>query len=358
MKNAMKALLVAAALASLGAVGLAASAIAQGGPPQRPQLPPADAQSTKFVEAANAFIATLTEDQKKTALFAFNNAKQRVNWSNFPNGAYPRAGVAWGDMNETQHAAAMAMLAQVLSAKGVALVQNQMAADDILKATAPPDPPNLPPALFGSHNYHVSFVGTPSTTAPWMLQFGGHHMALNVTVVGPNITMSPSLTGGQPLHFNKDGKAVYVVAEEAKAGLALLNSFTPAQRKRAVISDQRINLILGPGHDGQTLQPEGLPGSAMTEVQKKLLLSTIEARVGILNADDLAPKMEAIRKYVNETYFAWWGPAQEGEAYFRVTGPTVLLEFAPQPDGGSDHMHNIYRDSTNEYGIAWTPLTR
>ena len=337
---------------------LSGHAVAQPGgrPPQAPKVPAADAQSTKIVAAANAFLATLSDDQRKIALFGFKDTKQRLNWSNFPNGAYPRAGVAWGDLNPDQRAALMQMLGAVLSPKGVTMVRDQMRADDILKATAPPDPPNLPPANFGSQNYHVSFVGAPSVTAPWMLQFGGHHMALNATVVGPDVTLSPSLTGGQPLKYVQDGKPVYTVGDEARTSMALLNSLSPAQRAKAVINAQRINLILGPGHDGQTLQPEGLPGSAMTEAQKPLFVAVIESRLGLLNADDAAPEMAAVRKYLNDTYFAWWGPAKEGEAYFRVTGPTVLIEFAPQPDGGADHAHNIYRDSTNEYGAAWTPL--
>jgi hypothetical protein len=62
---------------------------------------------------------------------------------------------------------------------------------------------------------------------------------------------------------------------------------------------------------------------------------------------------------LDQTYFAWWGPASPlGAAYWRVTGPMVLLEFAPQALGGdqTQHAHNMYRDPTNEYGAAWTAL--
>ena len=34
---------------------------------------------------------------------------------------------------------------------------------------------------FGEDEYYLAFVGTPSKTAPWMLQFGGHHLAVNVS---------------------------------------------------------------------------------------------------------------------------------------------------------------------------------
>lgn len=38
---------------------------------------------------------------------------------------------------------------------------------------------NLPTGIF---ERHLAFLGAPSTTAPWMLQFGGHHLAINLTV--------------------------------------------------------------------------------------------------------------------------------------------------------------------------------
>jgi hypothetical protein len=191
-----------------------------------------------------------------------------------------------------------------------------------------------------------------------MLQFGGHHLGLNATVVGPNVTLSPSLTGGQPLKLMVDGRPVYIVLKEAVQGAALVSSLTDAQREKAVMSSQFIDLVLGPGKDGMTLQPEGLPGAEMDVQQKAQLLALIEARLGILmNADDQATKMADIESSLDQTYFAWWGPTQPlGAAYWRVTGPRVLLEFAPQALGGdmTQHAHNIYRDPNNDYGAAWT----
>jgi hypothetical protein len=41
-----------------------------------------------------------------------------------------------------------------------------------------------------------------------MLQFGGHHLALNVTIVGANGVLTPSLTGAQPTLYTLNGKTV------------------------------------------------------------------------------------------------------------------------------------------------------
>jgi hypothetical protein len=287
-------------------------------------------------------------------LFDFKNAEQRVRWSNLPEGIFKRAGVAWGGTDEAQRAAMMDLLGAVLGPEGVENAQEQMAADDALPM------PEGAPVKFGSEYYYVSFSGQPSTTSPWMLQFGGHHLAINATVVGPNVTLSPSLTGGQPLKFMSDGRPVYIVLEEAVQGAALLGSLTDAQREKALIGTRSIDLVLGPGKDGMTLQPEGLPAVEMDVQQKAQLLALIEARLGILmNVDDREAKMAEVQKNLDQTYFAWFGPTEPlGAAYWRVTGPTMLLEFSPQALGGdpTQHAHNMYRDPTNEYGAAWAAL--
>ena len=53
-----------------------------------------------------------------------------------------------------------------------------------------------------------------------------------------------------------------------------------------------------------------------------------------------------------DTWFAWSGPTTNGSAaYFRIQGPTLVIEYAPQ--GSVDHIHTIYRDPTNDYGAKF-----
>ena len=69
-------------------------------------------------------------------------------------------------------------------------------------------------------------------------------------------------------------------------------------------------------------------------------------------AVDLSGAFYAIRASLPQTYFAWSGPTTNGSAaYFRVQGPTLVIEYAPQ--GGVDHIHTIYRDPTNDYGAKF-----
>jgi hypothetical protein len=367
-------LLIAAALYGAHVVSDPFPASAQGiGAPVTSAVAPADAQTIAIVNAANAFFATLSNEQRAAVLFDFRDAEQRARWSNLPDGIFKRKGMAWGDMSEAQRTVLMGLLGAVLGPEGVENVREQMAADDVLRVPdsspgnasprngAPGNrPPAGPPVKFGSDYYYISFLGTPSTTSPWMLQFGGHHLGINATVVGPNVTLSPTLTGGQPVTFTRNREAIHIAAEEVDQARALLNSLTDAQRQKAVIGTHFIDLVLGPGKDGMTLEPEGLPGAEMTDTQKAQLLALIDARLSIImNAGLRAAKMVQVRANLNQTYFAWSGPTEpSAAAYWRVTGPTVLLEFSPQSLGGdpSNHLHNMYRDPTNEYGTAWTAL--
>ncbi len=318
------------------------------------QVAAADEQTTKVVTAANGFLTTLSAAEKAKVSFAFTDAAQRVRWSNFPTGIFQRVGMRWGDMTAGQRTALTNLLAAVLSADGLKMVQQQMEADEALKTAGGGG--NL---VFGSAEYYVSFLGTPSGTSPWMLQFGGHHLAINATVVGSNITLAPSLTGGQPIKYTKDGTAttIQAVTTEVADAFTLIGSLDAAQRTKAVLGTKNIDLVLGPGQDGKTLQAEGLAGSAMTAAQKTQFLALIKARLEALNTDDLAAKMSVIQTNLDKTYLAWYGATTPGSvAYYRVTGPTVLIEYSPQSMGGdaTNHIHSMYRDPTNDYGAAWT----
>jgi Protein of unknown function (DUF3500) len=112
--------------------------------------------------------------------------------------------------------------------------------------------------MFGSDLYYISFLGTPSLTNPWMLQFGGHHLALNITIAGTKGVMTPSLTGAQPATFQLNGKTIRPLGRESDKGYALLESLNDDQRKQAILSYRVADLVLGPGQDGKKIAPEGL----------------------------------------------------------------------------------------------------
>ena len=312
------------------------------------RVPAADAKTKAVVAAATRFLGSLDDNQVQAATYAFDDNAQRSNWSNFPEGMVPRGGLKLGALSDSQRANLQRLLAELLSEDGVRNIQ--LAAEDTL---IPGD--WLGVMKYGSEFYCVAFLGTPSTIEPWMFQFGGHHLAINVTVFGPDVSFSPMLTGGQPLQMNHEGEDIFITRNEVVAAQAFMDSLTEDQKKLANQGDRAIGLLLGPGQYGTVVDPKGIKGSSLTGVQTERLIDVITARLGFINDDDYAAKMETVAAEIHDTYFGWWGPQDGlGTAYFRVTGPSLVLEYSPQNGkDGPGHAHSIYRDPSNDYGSAW-----
>jgi hypothetical protein len=66
----------------------------------------------------------------------------------------------------------------------------------------------------------------------------------------------------------------------------------------------------------QALTPEGIPGSQLTDPQKKLLMELLGEWIGNLNDDGAAPKLAAAKANLDKTYFAWGGPTTTGSAAY------------------------------------------
>jgi len=343
----------------------------------------AQTATSRIVSAANSFLSTLDQNQKQRVLFAFDDREQRTRWSNFPISIVPRAGLSMGELSAAQRTAAMTLVSSALSSRGFGKVQQIMDGDEVLKTTegnqqgrgGPPQgrgPGGPPPGnagrgrgrggpggglLFGKDLYYISILGKPSEKDPWILQFGGHHLALNITIVGERGILTPTLTGAQPALYTLNGKTVRPLGAESDKALALLNSLDENQRKQAILSFRMADLVLGPGQDGKTIAPEGLKASGMNENQRAMLIDVMAEWAGIVHESEAAVRMAELKAEINETWFAWSGPANAAPgsniaAYYRIQGPHVVIEYAPQDMGGDPamHVHTMYRDPTNDYG--------
>jgi hypothetical protein len=331
----------------------------------------AQTATTRMVSAANAFLSTLDDKQRQGVVFSFNDEEQRKRWSNLPTTMVPRAGINMKDMTDAQRSALMSLLSAALSPRGFEKVQQIMDGDEVLKTNqggrdgrgGGPPPGNRGGRgpgggpMFGKDLFFVSFLGTPSPSSTWMLQFGGHHLALNLTVAGERGVLTPTLTGAQPALYTSNGKTVRPLGAESDKALALLNGLDESQRKQAILNYRVADLVLGPGQDGKTIQPEGLKASSMTGAQRAALLDLISEWAGIVSESAVAARMAELKADIGETWFAWSGattaPAGSNiTAYYRIQGPHLVIEYAPQPLGGdpSLHVHTMYRDPTNDYG--------
>ncbi len=295
------------------------------------------------VTAAQRFLASLNPTQTALASYPFGDAK-KANWNNLPPNMNTRAGIPFRDLTPEQQRLGTEVVRSVLSTYGYEKVQAIMAADDFFGkardganagggggdcgAGGPAGPggggrgggfPTGPTA------YMLAIFGTPSTTQPWAVQFNGHHLGINVAVVSPNDVLTPTLTAAYPNIYEKDGKQIVVLNDEANRALKLQLSLTPAQAEKAVQKAQIFDFVLGPGHDNEVIQPEGLRASEMTPAQHAMLLDVAAAWVNIVDDVSSRAKMDEVRRNIADTYWLWSGSTRETEQ--RVF-----------PDSGSDGL--------------------
>ena len=324
----------------------------------QPAAAPATAATARVVARAKEFLAALTESQRTKVSFQFDDEKQRTRWSNLPGPMFHREGLRLGDLSATQRSAVMALLSAALSKPGYEKVLAIMEGDEVLKGDMQQKGGGKQKGggAFGHDEYYVSILGAPSLSDPWMLQFGGHHLALNLTIVGSQGVITPSHTAAQPATYTRDGKTVRPLGAENDKAFALLHALDPAQQKQAILGYRVKDLVLGPGEDGKTIQPEGIKASTLTSSQQAMLLGLIGEWAGIVHEAAAAARMAEIKANIADTWFAWSGSTEDGKAaYFRIQGPTLVIEYAPQGMGGDPtmHIHTIYRDPTNDYGKKW-----
>ncbi|MGI4793642.1 MAG: DUF3500 domain-containing protein, partial [Janthinobacterium lividum] len=165
------------------------------------------------VAAANTFMATLNATELAETVYPYTLTNVET-WSNLPGAT--RNGPTLGSttvtsgssstsfvMSAAQRTAALALIEAAVSTGGYSTFNNIRAADDVIEATDSTQP-------WGSANYHVAMIGTPSTTAPWMLQISGHHLAYNITYNATNVSATPMFIGTEPPNFSvlSDGTTV------------------------------------------------------------------------------------------------------------------------------------------------------
>jgi hypothetical protein len=355
-------------IASLGLFVIAVATV----PAQRgtTSASPTSAQSdvtARITASAQALLTKLDDAGRTKVQFPFEGP-QKTRWSNLPSPMFERRGLRMGDLTSTQRAAVKELLAAALSQEGYRKVTEIMQGDEVLRNRSSQGARGADPnagragagarggrggPAFGEDEYYLAFLGSPSATAPWMLQFGGHHLAINLTLAGSQATMAPSLPAAQPATFTVEGRTVRPLGNENDKAFALINALNAEQRSQAILNSKVADLVLGPGQDGRTIQPEGIRASALSAAHQTTLWEIVREWVGIANDTFATPRMAEIRAKLADTYFAWSGPTTTGSpAYFRVQGPTLVVEYAPQ-QGGVDHIHTIYRDPTNDYGAKF-----
>jgi Protein of unknown function (DUF3500)/Secretion system C-terminal sorting domain len=305
----------------------------------------------KIVCLTNDFKALLTASQIASLEITWTTTAQ-ARWSNLPCGLSCRNGLLFSSLTATQIAAANAVIqaaAGTTAGEGFSEFSQVRAADAYL---------GLSQGGYSDGNYIIAFLGTPSTTGKWMLQFGGHHYAQNVAFnAGKVIGTTPSHQGVEPLSFTNTSGTFTPLKSDHAGMLAMLSSLTTTQLTSAKLSTSFSDVSLGPGKDGQFPTTKlGLVCSGLTAAQKTLVLAAMKSWTQ--DADDASgTALQAVyEKELDQTYIAYSGNATlaTNADYVRIDGPSVWIELVCQNGVvfSGIHYHAIYRDHTRDYGAS------
>lgn len=295
--------------------------------------------------AANALLATLSDEQKAKATFEFTS-DERLNWHFIPR---VRKGLPLKQMTQEQRHLAQALLSSGLSQQGYTKAVSIMSLEEVLRilelgvGTNVRDP----------EQYFFSIFGTPTETGTWGFRVEGHHLAQNWTIVNGKVAGSPSFYGTNPAEVRTGPrKGFRVLGAEEDKGRELLMSLTAEQKKVAVVSETAYKDIFTMADRKAALkgQPNGLSAAKLNSAQKKLLQNVLEEYAYNMPDQIAQARLEQIKKAGSNINFAWAGVAERGGPhYYRLQGPTFLVEF-DNTQNNNNHVHSVWRDFAGDFG--------
>jgi hypothetical protein len=317
----------------------------------------ADRSPSAMADAANKFLATLSPEQKKLATFPFEGT-EREHWGFVPSEMFPRNGLTLGSMSESSRKAAHDLLKAGLSQKGYLTATSIMQLEEILnriEAAGGGDAAQGRRLERNPVKYFFSVFGTPAAKGTWGWRVEGHHVSLNFTVInGTMVAATPQFFGSNPAEVREEGpkKGLRVLAEEEDSGRALLMALNETQKSKAVINNVAPNDIVTGNKlkaDPQTVV--GITAAELQPAQRDMLMKVLDSYSSAMAPDIAADRMSKVKQAgLDKITFAWAGPAQRGQKhYYRVQGPTFLIEFDNTQNDGN-HIHSVWRDFNGDFG--------
>ena len=303
--------------------------------------------ASEIVEAANKFLASLSEDQKAKATIEYTKG-ERLFWY------YPplnRSGLPLRDMDDSQRALAMEVIKSTMSEEGFNRSELIMELETILGPLEADEGHvgwNRDPSL-----YYWTIFGEPGGDQPWAWRVEGHHFSVQFSIWGDNIiATTPFFFGANPARVPKgpkEGQRVLHVREDI--GFDLLNSLDADQRAKAIVHEKAPWDIYTYNATRPSLpEGEGLPASAMTGTQREIMMSLITEYVSQVRDEFSEQKMADIQeKGIDDFFFSWHGGTTKADKhYYRIHGGSFVIEF-DNFQNDANHIHSVIRDVNNDF---------
>src|SRR6516162_4722997 len=189
---------------------------------------------TRMTAAADKFVGSLTEDQMKKALIAFDD-KERTNYHFVPlqdkDKKPSRKGLRLEEMTAEQKDLARALLRTGTSESGYRSALTIMSLESILH-----DQEKGGTNVRNPEWYFFTVFGTPGKTGKWGWRVEGHHLSLNFTLDGGQIVAAtPAFFGANPATLKQGAnKGQRTLPEAEDLARDLFKSLDDEQKKVAL----------------------------------------------------------------------------------------------------------------------------
>ncbi|MCR9116708.1 MAG: DUF3500 domain-containing protein [bacterium] len=309
-----------------------------------------------LTDAGKAFVATLSDEDKETALFKYDSPK-RVDWHFIPKDE--RKGLQVKHMTNDQKKAAFNLLKASLSKAGYTKVTSIMKLESVLNELEGGKGRNIR----DPQRYYVSLFGEPGKDKQWGLSIEGHHLSLNFVIADDKVISStPQFLAANPATIkNKVQKFELgdrVLRDEEQLAFDLVNSLNDEQKKTAIIADTAPKEIRAAGEaQPPTEEAVGITADKLNKKQQRLLNKLVHAYADSLPNSVAAQRYQSITEAGRSSvHFAWAGATEAGIGhYYRVQGPSFLIEFVntqPDPAGNpANHIHCVWRDLNGDFAL-------
>ena len=248
----------------------------------------------RMTAAAEGFLAGLTGAQREAACSGFGDTEQRRDWSFLP--VPERGGLPLGALDEGQRRLAHELIAAGMSMPGYAKVVSVMAMEHVLRALTLADSLSV-----SERGAAIIYHRPPPILASRIVPRLGE-------VERPEPAFPPELD--------------YTISEEERDILSYVRG-----------------------------APKGLRAAGLGKRRREDLTGLVANFAGRLPDEVAAAEMRRIeRAGLDNLAFAWAGGTEPGQRhYFRIQGPTVLIEHENTQDNGR-HIHSVWRDPAGDFG--------
>ena len=355
-----------------------------------------------MAKAASEFVSTLTAEQRAKAVHQVASPEW-TRWNFIPASMFPRNGISFKEMNQTQRQRAHDLMKAGLSQSGYTTTASVMQLENVLReiegpsataggpsapapqAAAPAAPVADQPAGGGAGGrgeggqrggrgagrggdgggapvvrdpelYYLTVFGDPSTKGAWGWRLEGHHVSLRFAIDNGRMLVSstPQFLGSNPAEVPYGygpHTGLRVLAAQEDAARALVLALDSKQQAIAIVAPKPRGFASGTTVKFDPQTPVGLAVAQMSSKHRDMLMKLIDSYASIMPPDIASERVARIKAAgIDKIMFAWSGATEKSQQYqYQVQGPTFLIEHNNTQNNGN-HIHAVWRDFNGDFG--------